>query len=475
MNNHRAALNGIMEMIGSRISKPLRIQIARRILAQYFEQVLYARKQNQSLNSLEGELFSINFNTAKFTGSFRLTIKCYLELFYLFLNYSFILLCRNPNLSVAQMERTNLFFGHNFPSGNIQDIETSAYFMQFAQENNHPSAFFLERVAFFKKPKLVESCIFSFSPTLSLLLLTNSFFFRLRLASRLVSEFVFYFFVSPFLGSRQLVIRDLFFQGWMARRLMERKSELNLFCSPNSLFVQNLLFNLDIPHFSRSMIWYSASAMKRQFEDEWYIDETVYFDLPIDVHYVWTKEHANFLNRSKKCRTVVVGPQLFYLPPIQPTRVSVGSKIAIMDVTPTNWSIYQDTLYSEVRGVWFLDQIYEALSGTTTMNQRPRIEFKYKRPVGSIHSSKYVHKVEELQSQGFLNIVDPEINLFDYISGLSCLITTQLTSVGLIAEDLGIKVIYLDPFVSSRISDSYVARNALELKEVLLANGIIDS
>lgn len=473
MNDHRALLERIVSLIDIKASKPLKVQIARRVLGQNFNQILTARKQKTNVVFLGNELYSLNLDSIQFHGSIRLTFRCYLELFYYFSNYMLIIASRNSKFLPLKLGNCNLFFGHNFP--HEKDHETNEYFIQFARENGLCSTFIVERMKSLKKPHLVGSCLFTPSPTLSFLLLKSSHAFRFRAASRLFAEFLFYFLKVPFLGCGQLIIKDMFFQSWMVDCLRKQNFKVSAFASPNSLYTQNLVFNSGISQVSRHMIWYSASAMPRRFEDEWYIDETLYFDLPIDIHYVWTAQHANFLNLSGNARTLVVGPQLFYLPSRLKKFSLPSKKIAIMDVTPTNWSIYEHTLYGENRSLWFLNEVYMALNESTIDFQKLKVDFKYKRPTEAHHSSKYIRKVEELFLAGFLDFIDPGINLFDYISGLTCLITTQLTSVGLIAEYLGIEVVYLDPFDSLPNPFSSKVKDALELKRVLISKGILDS
>ena len=54
-----------------------------------------------------------------------------------------------------------------------------------------------------------------------------------------------------------------------------------------------------------------------------------------------------------------------------------------------------------------------------------------------------------------LVLIDPEINIFDYLAIVDLVITTKLTSVGLIAESLKIPTIYVEhPSYAHNFSDS---------------------
>ncbi len=469
MLSHKELLSWIDGVLSPNIDDSIRAQISRRILGQSFIEVLGARKSNSKVSSLSGPDFKIDFDRRRFFGSKKLLIKAYLELVYSLLQYVLIIAWKHPNLKTQPPNELNLFFGYHFPTTPLEECEqhVSDYLRSFSTSQGLGSIFFIERGKHSGKPRGIQSSFFSFSPVLSALISTKGFSFRFHALFRLLLEFSCFSLLIPFLGSKQLVVRDLFMQKWLVDVFIRRGTCIQLFCTPNSLFTQNLMFNRIAPTVSRNMIWYSASALKRDFDDEWYIDESLYFNLPIDCHYVWTEDHATFLEQSGNCKVKVVGPQLFYLPSTNFNQIKREKIIAVMDVTPTNWSLYSNTLYGENRGLWFLEQIHSALFDLEEIRNSSRVEFKFKRDLSNHHSQKYIDKVQSLTDLGLFSLIDPNINLFDYLSTVDCLITTELTSVGLVAESLGVDVIYLDPFSPSMRGGPLYPRNSSELKSLV--------
>jgi len=165
----------------------------------------------------------------------------------------------------------------------------------------------------------------------------------------------------------------------------------------------------------------------------------------------------------------VVGPQLFYLPSAKVQNPKRKKVIAVMDVTPTSWSLYENTLYSLERGLWFLDQVHVALSALKLSHKSTLVEFKFKREIGNHHAKKYLERVQSLNESGFFYLIDENVNLYDYFGTVDCLITTELTSVGLVAESMGIDVMYLDPFDSHSKRGCFFPRNCEDL-ELMIRN-----
>jgi polysaccharide biosynthesis PFTS motif protein len=462
MIDHKSLLERIYGVLNPKLDKSIRVQISRRILGLSFTQILNARKLNSEVYSLSGPDFGIDFDLGRFNGSFKLTFKTYSELFYSFLQYILILSWKQPSLRNKSLSEFNLFFGYHFPTSPLKEceIQLQNYLNFFGQSQGLGSIFFVERSKHFQKPRRIQMSFFTFSPVLSLLISIKSPLFRVRVFFRLLLELSFYVLIIPVLGPRQLVIRDLFLQKWLVDLLSQQ--ELSI-----SLFTQNLIFNRGFPTASRNMIWYSASAINRELEDEWYIDKTLYLHLPIDCHYVWTLEHANYLEQSGTCQARVVGPQLFYLPSANSGNLTRKKTIAVMDLTPTNWSLYDATYYGVDRGIWFLDTLCAALLDFDLVDNDIQVEFKFKRELSSHHSELYVEKVQALNDLGLFSLVDPNINLYDYFCEVDCLITTQLTSVGLVAESMGVDVIYLDPFEPCVITRASYPRNSSELAFVI--------
>jgi len=471
MTNYKAVFDRIYGILNPNINEAMRVQISRRVLGENFNQILISRKYKSSLSVLSNKNYEIDLERGHFYGGIRLTLKAYLGLFFSLIGYLCTVLGKHPVFSPQHSNQLNLLFGYHFPLRplNLCEMQLHKYLRNFGISQGIGSSFFVEQTKYLRLPRTIDSSFFTFSPVLSVLISTRPRIFRYRALFQMVLEFCYFLIMIPFLGPKRIVIRDLFLQKWLTDIFFLQGLSANLFCTPNDLFTQNLVFTQKLSKGSRNMIWYSASAMIRDFENEWYIDDSLYYNLPIDCHYVWTNEHASYLRNSGSCQARVVGPQLFYLPSAKVQNPKRKKVIAVMDVTPTSWSLYENTLYSLERGLWFLDQVHVALSALKLSHKSTLVEFKFKREIGNHHAKKYLERVQSLNESGFFYLIDENVNLYDYFGTVDCLITTELTSVGLVAESMGIDVMYLDPFDSHSKRGCFFPRNCEDL-ELMIRN-----
>jgi hypothetical protein len=263
----------------------------------------------------------------------------------------------------------------------------------------------------------------------------------------------------------RLIVKDIFVnQQILQTSILKPKFVI---ATPNNLYTQPLaFFYFDIP-IKKIMIWYSASAIKHDVS-QFYIDDSFYEFLPIDYHYVWTLEHKLYLDRITKKVNIVVGPQLFYLS-TQSMILKKRKVIALFDITPTDWKIYEKTPYGVERCTWFLKTAIEAINLSRARDLNYRIEFKYKRRPEEIHSNHYLDLVKQYVSTEQIQLVDPDINLFDYLKEVDVIISTRLTSVGIIAEQLHVPTFYLESvdYTPKLYLDFWHASSAQELGEMI--------
>lgn len=202
------------------------------------------------------------------------------------------------------------------------------------------------------------------------------------------------------------------------------------------------------------MIWYSQNviplAMK---DDEFTKDFPIYRYMKIDMHWVWTSGFKLYLERSAaQAATInVVGPIMWYLPPIDLNKKKAIPNIVIFDVVPV------DTTFSESIGILanyyspqnmklFLNLI---LKVTINLKKETDINFnlllKHKRNHSNIHDKGYIELVDSAVKNGDISLIPSNTNIYEVLSGDSLSIIVPYSSPAYIANSIGKSAIYFDP------------------------------
>jgi hypothetical protein len=257
----------------------------------------------------------------------------------------------------------------------------------------------------------------------------------------------------------------------------------NVVTTPSAIMNLEYIFQIDGDFGTRTMIWYSANSIPINYRDpklkRALVDKNLYSFMPIDQHFVWTEDHKNFLEPlfDKNVNVKVCGSLMFY----QPQKKYNSNKIhdlMIFDVTPYNdlQIHYNDTFPGSLNSIynfvyskgfledilWVREQIF--LSSKVLL----KISLKPKRDFTSAHSVAYINYVKSLSNNKLLNIMSPNVDIFEIISQSKICISFPFTSPAIIATELGVPSIY---YLENDIMSSYNKIHGVpfvEKKEMLL-------
>ena len=193
------------------------------------------------------------------------------------------------------------------------------------------------------------------------------------------------------------------------------------------------------------MIWYSNNSIPIKSKDRFVdlFDSSFYPLEEIDVHYVWTQSHADYLAASTGSEIKVVGSMLFYPKTDSATKFSKNFCVQVFDVTPVNRDFFEhlfnntrDALENINQIIQLVDEIQSASAEQVTLNIKP------KRQYSSSHKSEYVDHLKSLARAEKLNLVNSKMDLYNLIASSHFVICTPYTSPAIIAQELGIPVCY---------------------------------
>jgi polysaccharide biosynthesis PFTS motif protein len=225
--------------------------------------------------------------------------------------------------------------------------------------------------------------------------------------------------------------------------------DFKLITTQSHLFMRPLIFYRE-SEFEKSMMWYSSNSypivkIKDEFED---YESTQFETAEIDVHYVWSEAHSNFIKKrnKRKVSTKVVGSIIF-----QPIRKAVDRKlnknriqITYFDVTPTRIWYHQNGFYSEENLVSILLSIIKVIrevevqtSTQITLNLKPKRKFKKGH-----HSDRYKELVDSLVSSQEIEILQSNVDLYNLVNESDIVLSVPFSSPCLIAHEMGVPNAY---------------------------------
>ena len=435
------------------------------LVAQKILSLLNAASIKEKYNEIQ--LFELlAYNRGSSLAKLKYIINGYLSLFYFFFIFIMrILLVRKKSLS----EKVNIFYG--LEKKNIDNGPKNCIILDYLKYlsttlNIENSWLIYKKEA---RSKFLGNTPFktTLTPLLDLYLGVNNFKLRIKLALHVISQFLRIIVKIPFQPQIGLLIPEILFECFITDHQYTMNHINKVFVTTSNIFVQPYLFQLPATRRpSTMMIWYSSSAHNMYVKFGEYFDDTIYQSINVDQHLVWSEIHKTFLERFKKFKIQVVGPQLFYLPKNQTKTIHSVFRCALFDITPLKSDFCLDKVYSEARASYFLETVFNLVTDVSKKFQVViQFEIKPKRQFQKFHSPSYLRLINKLSSLGVV-IENSDINLFDYINDLDLVITNSLTSVSDIAESLSVPLILFDPveFYECYREGSNVARTNLELQ-----------
>ncbi len=467
---YKECLEILESQLANKIPKPLSKIAAQKVMASLYNQHLNLRQKNDEILILENNEYYWDLKNGKIKLSRSIIAKSIIEFFVYSLQIIFQFLSSNIQ---QKKEDYCLLYGiekewYEYP---VKNMEFSRYLNKLSVQLEVPRYWLIDNTHIFRNRKLSNRIIATPCPVLSVILLTKGPLARLKLFVYWVISMILLLSKIIFSIEYLIVLRELIKEYPFINELNNCPFAKNVFTTTSSIMAQPLIFHKPLESTRKtSMIWYSSSSHNQYVEHGAYIDFSLYCCIQCDLHLVWTLDHAKFLEKSCNARAVVVGPQLFYLPT---TNITLKTRtIAIFDLTPTNWKVFENTPYGEERSLRFLKDVFQVIDSLNKNSINPyRVQLKPKRKFTNQHSKRYINEVMGLSNRG-IQVISSDINLFDYLSTVDIVVTNSLTSIGDLAEYLGVKVVYYDIpafYKPLRIGDRFT-QNIEQLKTWLDKN-----
>ena len=222
---------------------------------------------------------------------------------------------------------------------------------------------------------------------------------------------------------------------------MDKSKIDKLITTQSNLAYQPLIFEYKNFPAKKFMIWYSSNSVPIKYKKKelkrFTISPTVYTDMKIDEHWVWTKEHKKYLSKYSQAKILVKQSLMFY----GPENLYASNKkidILVFDVTPVNnTEIARNSIYTTRESVNFINEITACIKLLNQTYQKDyRVQLKHKRRISKNHSSDYSNFIDHKVKKFEIEVISPHENLYDLIGGSKLVIGFPFTSPVVIGQEL---------------------------------------
>jgi polysaccharide biosynthesis PFTS motif protein len=195
------------------------------------------------------------------------------------------------------------------------------------------------------------------------------------------------------------------------------------------------------------MVWYSSNSVPFKYKGEKLkrsvINLAVYANMRIDEHWVWSKDHKNFLSKYCHAKILVKRSLMFYTAEGSKTPIKTID-VLVFDITPQeNTEISQNSIYTAEEMINFINEIIicvNLLNKAHKMNLK--IQLKHKRVFSKQYSSDYLNFINQKVTNFEITVIDPNQNLYDLISKSKIVIGFPFTSPVIIGQELNTPSIF---------------------------------
>jgi polysaccharide biosynthesis PFTS motif protein len=248
-----------------------------------------------------------------------------------------------------------------------------------------------------------------------------------------------------FLSSRDkkdfvfLVLKEYIFDNAVLMHIGSQKIE-KVITTQSHLMFQPLIFEMKIVEKNRFMLWYSSNSIPLEYKDSKVsrhgIPKKVYQYMKIDQHWVWNKEHSNYLTKTMKVNSCIKGPMLFYNPSIV-TLNAQRIDILLFDVTPSSdHNTSRNSIHNVMDSKAFVTEIIDiCVRLENSYGFALNISLKPKRKYSNLYDYDYINFLRALHSTGRLRILKYDENLYDIIKCSKIVIGYPFVSPVIVARD----------------------------------------
>jgi polysaccharide biosynthesis PFTS motif protein len=207
------------------------------------------------------------------------------------------------------------------------------------------------------------------------------------------------------------------------------------------LAYQPLAFEFKKISAKKLMIWYSSNSVPIRFKnsnlERYEINPVIYKNMSIDEHWVWTKEHKNYLDKYSGAKVLVKHSLMFY-----EADKSINSKpiydVLIFDVTPQiDAQITKNSIYTTKEMTKFISDILLCIEELDLKyGYNTKVVLKHKRKSTKHHSLEYSKFIKDKIKNKQLQNLDSGENLYKLISQSKLIIGFPFTSPVIIGKEL---------------------------------------
>lgn len=199
-------------------------------------------------------------------------------------------------------------------------------------------------------------------------------------------------------------------------------------------------------------IFYSQNTKPVVYSiDKLKTDIPVFRHTIVDERWVWTDGYKEYLEKLGKTGPIhVIGSIMFYLPCRKVSNKSNDVTIGVFDITPVyskvadKIGIINNYYSAEIMTNFLKDIVMTCKEIEVISNKKIRIQLKHKRYFHKSHDMEYIDYCKQLAIDEDIEIVDYDINVYQFVSGCSAVISVPYTSAAYIACEMGVPSIYYD-------------------------------
>jgi polysaccharide biosynthesis PFTS motif protein len=214
-----------------------------------------------------------------------------------------------------------------------------------------------------------------------------------------------------------------------------------LITTQSNIAYQPLVFEYENFTAKKFMIWYSSNSVPIEYKKEklkrFVINPTVYINMRIDEHWVWTKEHKNYLSNYSQAKILVKQSLMFYTAEnLKASNTKID--VLVFDVTPVNYTeITRNSIYTTKESIKFINEIIDCIKMLNQTHKKDyMIQLKHKRRISRNHSSDYSKFIEQKVKNFEIDVIDSNQNLYNLISNSKLVIGFPFTSPVVIGQEL---------------------------------------
>jgi hypothetical protein len=194
-----------------------------------------------------------------------------------------------------------------------------------------------------------------------------------------------------------------------------------LITTQSNIAYQPLIFEYKNFTAKKFMIWYSCNSVPIKYKKEklkrFTINPTVYINMRIDEHWVWTKEHKNYLSKYCQAKILVKQSLMFYTA----KNLKTSNKkidVLVFDVTPlNNIKITRNSIYTTKECIKFINEIMACVKMLNQTHKKDyMIQLKHKRRISRNHSLDYSKFIDQKVKNFEIEVIDSNQNLYDLIN-----------------------------------------------------------